>query len=165
MDKAKEYEELFNNAMSSVDDEAFEAAGNNLIPAGDYNMQCERIEIRENERTGTKSISMMIKILGPSQTGRTMFHNFYCFGTNKEHNDRQLAMLVSLATSAGIEKQAAKKLKLNEYVGLKAAAKIKVRKDEGWDARNEISFFKKPIDELISNAKHKSNVDQVNFGL
>jgi len=153
---------IFKEKMSKLTAADITEAQSNLIPEGDYNVQCDAMELRTNEYSGKQSLSMKFKILGPKQTGRVMFNNIYCFSDNEKHNKRQLQKLGTFAASAGIAKEEVNKMDLEDFIGLKAGARIKIQKSEGYDDKNEVSHYKKYIED-IKVSQNKADTDDVPF--
>lgn len=154
---------LFKEGMSQVTEESIKEAESNTVPAGDYNIQCEESEIRTNDRTGTKSVSMKFKILGPTCAGRVFFQNFYCFSENDQHNKRQFDRMGSFAKAAGIPGDGIASMDIDDFKGLKAACRLKIQKDQTgqYDDKNEISHFKKWIDEMEQAAQAEASQEEV----
>jgi len=139
---------IFKEAMSKINPDDIVASDNNLLPAGDYNLQCDNIEVRTNDYSGKQSISMTFKVLGPKHSGRILYNNIYPFTDNSKYNSQVLQKLGTFALRAGIAKDEINKMDLKDFVGLKAAAKVKIEKSEEYGDKNRISHYKKLIEDI-----------------
>ena len=108
------------------------------IPAGWYQFRVENAEIKN--RDGKESLSLKLKILGPSHGGRVIFANF-----NLKHPSedavriarQQLAKLCEIAGKTALVSE-------KELIGVVAEAKVGVRPASGnYDASNDVKAYRK----------------------
>lgn len=118
-----------------------------LIAEGKYNVECEECSF-ETTKNGKKHVKMKLRILGPTQKNRVVFQSFWIFAESNAGRNINKKKLAAFVEQNGYSKDEMRELDLSAFVGMRAGAKIKISKSEGYDDRNEVAHFIKMIDEM-----------------
>lgn len=109
------------------------------IPAGKYVLQVADAEVRETKSGTGEYIWAELEVVGSDFEGRKIFTNFNIKNDNEKAVEIGMQQLKSMMLAAGKKDCALKNA--SDLCGLRALAKVKVRKDETWGDRNEVHYW------------------------
>lgn len=112
----------------------------NNIPAGDYHMRCVEVKL-EDKPDNKQFIVAQFQVIGGDHDGRKVYERFTTIHPNPKATQVGLGKLKRFLTAAGYKNP--NELELMEMTGLECLCVIKIEEQEGYDARNVISNFKK----------------------
>lgn len=107
------------------------------IPAGVYPAQIVESEIKPLKSGNGEGLSLQFEILGNQHAGRRIFANLNIHHTNKEAERIAQEQLSAICHAVGV-------LQLQDSAQLHNKPlniRVKIRKQEGYDERNEISGY------------------------
>jgi Protein of unknown function (DUF669) len=110
------------------------------IPEGKYN--CVVLEAAmKDTKTGTgQYISTTLKVVDGEYAGQKIFHNFNVKNDNPKAVEIGLGQLKSLLTEAGAANPNALE-SVDQLCGLKIGVKTKLKEDQGYGPKAEVSWF------------------------
>lgn len=109
-----------------------------VVPAGWYTMRVERAEIRPFKSGNGKKLSVALVIEGPRYSGRWIFVDFNIAHTKQDVREIGQQQYAGMCRALGVRGTA-----LDELLALKCDGKVTIRKQEGWDDKNEVGVFAK----------------------
>ncbi len=121
--------------LSSVKDQSFEP-----IPQGEYTLVCVNAEINENKKGTGEYIKCEFEVDGGEQNGRKVFHMFNIKNENVKAVEIGLGQLKTFLKMAGKNDSGINDV--NELIGLKSNAVLKIRKSDEYGDQSVISYFK-----------------------
>lgn len=112
---------------------------NDVLPEGKYSCAITKAEMADTKSGSGMMIKAEFRIMDGQHEGRKVFHNFNVQNTNPKAQEIGLAQLKALMEAAGW-----KEFKLESPQALEGVAvgvKTKIRKDETYGDRAEVSYF------------------------
>lgn len=104
------------------------------IPAGWYDVEVERAEVRDT-KAGGSMLALMLRVIGPSHGNRVLWANY-----NLAHPTSTMAVeighsqLKGLHTACGIPTLTS----TDQLIGARCAVRVSVKKDDQWGDKNEV---------------------------
>lgn len=119
--------------------QAVQPAQNNFtpIPAGVYPAQIIESEIRALRSGNGEALSLQFEILGNQYAGRRVFANLNINHTNKEAERIAQEQLSAICHAVGVMQLQDSSQLHNKPMNIR----VKIRKQEGYEDRNEVSGF------------------------
>jgi len=112
------------------------------LPEGLYLVTVQEAELKDTKDNTGKYVKIKLEVTGAeAQNGRVLFHNF------NTHNKSEMAQkigreqLKSFLVASGF-RTPDKLTSPKELEGLSAMAMVKIRKDEGYESQNVVTYFK-----------------------
>jgi len=118
-----------------------------VVPAGWYLLHVERVEIRDFKNDPGKKLSIAFVIDGPRYANRWIFVDFNIAHSKEQTREIALEQYAQLCRALGTRGD-----NIDALIGKRLDGKVTIRKQEGWDDRNDIQLFAKPGTKVKSPA-------------
>jgi len=143
--------------MSLVNLENVEAKSDyEPLPEGIYNLSIEEAHVQDTKAGTGQYIRVVFLVQDEKFKDRKVFHNFNIKNPSEKAVEIGLSQLKSMLLSAG--KSDPNLEKVEDLYGLTCQAKIRIKQDETYGARNEISYFK-----IDRQGPEDSNTEDIPF--
>lgn len=140
--------------MSLIDVTDAKTTSFELIPEGDYTINCVTAEVKQTKSTTGEYINCKFAIVGGDHDGRVLFHMFNIKNDNPKAVEIGMGQLKSFLMASGVNNF--KIQSAIELEGLTCQAKIKIKNDS-YGEKNVISYFKEknPVEEKLNQMKNE----------
>ena len=112
-----------------------------LLPAGEYSLQCNKAEVRDTKAGTGQYISCEFRVSGGKYNNRCIFHMFNIKNPSEIAQQIGLGQLKAFMTFGGMQNPDVLET-VSDLEGLWCNAWVKVQKDEQYGDKNVISQFK-----------------------
>lgn len=128
------------------------------LPAGDYELQCVSAELKDTKNKAGQYISCSFNVVNHDKyTGRKVFTNFNINNPNEKAQQIGLGQLKSFIKSSNGKIEDVGKSVPESLVNLMAKASVKIKKDDKYGDKNEISYFKKGAASIPVSTSQNTN--------
>jgi hypothetical protein len=115
-----------------------QSTSNDPLPAGEYPVSIERVEVRATKAGNGSYLSIMYRVIGPNYTNACVFGNLNIVNQNAKAEEIGRQQLGSLMRSCGLVKLG----DTDELIGRECIIRVAVKEDAQYGPRNEVKSFK-----------------------
>lgn len=132
------------------------STGFDVLPNGTYSVQVEDAELQSTKDEKGAYIKTTLVVLTEGFKKRKLFHNFNIKNANEQAVQIGLSEIKALILASGAT--TTKITSPEQLIGLECDVKVKIVKEEGYEDKNRIVAFKKPVDGSPANSAPGSEI-------